>query len=102
MSSPSGISSTLIRLGSPPLIIYFLAIGLSPKKVIATARVFFASMNKLQLVGFSMIGLLGITEICTAFACVPIAVLGNFIGVKIQLKLDKNNVQQFSTLYYYS
>ena len=41
MSSLSGITSTLVHAGGPPLIMYFSAIGLSPKKFVATTAAFF-------------------------------------------------------------
>jgi uncharacterized membrane protein YfcA len=51
MSMFSGITSSLVHAGGPPIIIYFSAIGLSPEKFIATASAFFAMMNVIKLIG---------------------------------------------------
>ena len=92
MSSLSGFSSSLIHAGGPPLIMYLTAIsgsnGLSSRQFIATAGIFFAIMNIVKLIGFLSLGLLGLNDVLTAIAFIPVALLGNYIGVKIQQTLD--------------
>ncbi len=92
LSSLSGFSSTLIHAGGPPLIIYLSSIGLSTKQFIATASIFFAAMNIVKLIGFLSLNILGKNEIFIAFAFIPMAFIGNFIGVKIQKFLDINSL----------
>jgi uncharacterized membrane protein YfcA len=88
MSGLSGFSSTLVHAGGPPLMIYLTSLGLSPMTFIATASVFYASMNLLKLIGFSALGILSLSELSTALLFVPLALLGNWAGLFIQNKLD--------------
>lgn len=88
MSGFSGLSSTLVHAGGPPLLIYFSAIGLSPKQFVASAAIFYALMNVVKLVGFVSLGLLNVDLIIMAAAFVPLSILGNWLGVKIHGRLD--------------
>lgn len=98
MSMFSGITSSLVHAGGPPIIIYFSAIGLSPAKFIATASAFFAVMNVFKLIGVSVLGMLTGEVILTAMAFIPMALAGNWLGVKIKTKLNK---QLFLTIMNY-
>lgn len=89
MSATSGITSTLVHAGGPPLIIYFTAIELAQTKFIATAAAVFAIMNIVKLVGVISLGLLSLDTVFTAIAFFPLAILGNWLGVKINQHLDK-------------
>ncbi len=89
MSATSGITSTLVHAGGPPLIVYFTAIGLAQTKFVATAAAFFAIMNIIKLIGVVSLGLLTFDVVLTALAFFPLAVLGNWFGVKINQHLDK-------------
>jgi uncharacterized membrane protein YfcA len=89
MSASSGISSTMVHAGGPPLILYFSAIGLSQTKFVATAAAFFAIMNIGKLIGAVSLGLLNSDVAFTALAFVPFAFIGNGIGVKITQRINK-------------
>lgn len=89
MSVFSGITSSLVHAGGPPIIIYFSAIGLAPTKFIATASAFFAMMNVFKLIGVTSLGLLTSDVILTAMAFIPLAFVGNRFGVKINTVLNK-------------
>ncbi|MCB5163141.1 sulfite exporter TauE/SafE family protein [Marinomonas algarum] len=89
MSALSGLSSTLVHAGGPPIIMYFSAIGLPRTQFVATAAAFFAVMNLAKLVGALSLGLLSADVALTALAFVPIAFLGNWLGIKINGKLNK-------------
>ncbi|MGS2720130.1 TSUP family transporter [Paraglaciecola aestuariivivens] len=89
MSATSGITSTLVHAGGPPLIIYFTAIELAQTKFVATAAAVFAIMNILKLIGALSLGLLSLDTVVTAMAFFPLAMLGNWLGVKINQGLDK-------------
>ncbi|MFQ3251316.1 MAG: putative membrane protein YfcA [Glaciecola sp.] len=90
MSASSGVSSTLVHAGGPPLLIYFTAIELARTKFVATAAAFFAIMNLMKLVGVVSLGLLSIETVLTAAAFFPLAILGNWLGVRINQGLDKD------------
>lgn len=89
MSATSGLTSTLVHAGGPPLIIYFTSIGLARTQFVATATAFFAIMNLVKLAGAVSLGLLTWNTIWTAAAFFPLAFVGNYIGVKINQTLDK-------------
>jgi uncharacterized membrane protein YfcA len=89
MPAFSGITSTLVHAGGPPLIIYFSAIKLAPKQFVATAAIFFASMNIFKLIGAISLGLLSNDIIVTALAFIPLALIGNWIGLKVNSRMNK-------------
>jgi uncharacterized membrane protein YfcA len=90
MSASSGVSSTLVHAGGPPLLIYFTAIELARTKFVATAAAFFAIMNLMKLVGGVSLGLLSLETVLTAAAFFPLAIIGNWVGVRINERLDKD------------
>ncbi|WP_412973327.1 sulfite exporter TauE/SafE family protein [Glaciecola sp. MF2-115] len=90
MSASSGVSSTLVHAGGPPLLIYFTAIELARTKFVATAAAFFAIMNLMKLVGVVSLGLLSVETVLTAAAFFPLAIVGNWLGVRINQGLDKD------------
>lgn len=89
MSMFSGVTSSLVHAGGPPIIIYFSAIGLSPSTFVATAAIFFAMMNILKLIAALSFGVLTGATIITALMFFPLALLGNWLGVKINTVLNK-------------
>jgi uncharacterized membrane protein YfcA len=93
MSASSGGSSTLVHAGGPPLIIYFTATGLKKTKFVATAAAFFAIMNIIKLIGVVSLELLTIDTVLTAVAFTPVAFIGNWLGVKLNHRLDKKLYQ---------
>lgn len=89
MSTTSGLTSSLVHAGGPPILIYFSAIGLAPRKFVATAAVFFAMMNLLKLAGAFTFGLLTTSTFVTALLFFPLALVGNWLGVTINKHLNK-------------
>jgi len=89
MSTFSGVTSSLVHAGGPPLIMYFSAIGLTPQKFVATASVFFAVLNIFKLVAVTSLGMLNINSMLTALAFLPLAFVGNWLGIKINTSLNK-------------
>ncbi len=89
MSMFSGMTSSLVHAGGPPIIIYFSAIGLTPAKFVGTAAVFFAMLNVFKLIGAVSFGVLTGTTALTALMFFPLAFIGNWLGVKINSSLDK-------------
>ncbi len=73
----SGLTSSLVHAGGPPIIIYFSAIGLAPAKFIATASVFFFMMNIFKLIGVTALGMLTGEIILTAMTFIPLAFVDN-------------------------
>src|SRR5690554_7705010 len=83
----SGITSSLVHAGGPPIIIYFSAIGLTPAKFVGTAAVFFAMLNVFKLIGAVSFGVLTLPTVLTALMFFPLAFVGNWLGVKINSSL---------------
>ena len=94
MSACSGISSTLVHAGGPPIIIYFSSIGLAQTQFVATAAAFFAIMNIVKLVGVLSLGLLDLNTILTALMFIPAAFVGNRLGLWLNQKLNKSLFMQ--------
>ena len=88
MAGLSGIASTLVHAGGPPLIMYFSAKQLKPLHYVATAAVLFAFMNAIKLVAFISQGFFSWDILLTASAFTPIAILGNWLGVHIQQRFN--------------
>ncbi|MDQ9092103.1 sulfite exporter TauE/SafE family protein [Pseudoalteromonas haloplanktis] len=88
MGGLAGITSTLIHAGGPPLIMYFSTIQLPPKRFVATVAIIFAMMNAIKLIGFISLGLIEVKWVLIALASLPIAFIGNRLGIWLQSKLN--------------
>ncbi|WP_462175540.1 sulfite exporter TauE/SafE family protein [Pseudoalteromonas gelatinilytica] len=89
MSLLSGVTSTIVHAGGPPLIMYFTAIGLSPTKFVATTAAFFATINLFKMVSAISVGLFTFDMWLYALAFAPLAIFGNWVGLKIHDKINK-------------
>ncbi|MDF2180113.1 sulfite exporter TauE/SafE family protein [Aliiglaciecola sp. CAU 1673] len=87
MSAMSGLSSTLIHAGGPPLMMLLIARQLAPALMVATSTVFFASLNLAKLVPFVGLGLLDSNLLLWAAALSPVAWLGNRWGIYLRERL---------------
>lgn len=85
----SGISSTLLHAGGPPISIYFLSKGISKKVWLAQAAVFFAMMNVIKLIPYSMNNAWHKDFLILDVILLPIAIIGVFLGHKIQAHLSE-------------
>lgn len=85
----SGISSTLLHAGGPPISIYFLSKGISKKVWLAQAAVFFAMMNAIKLIPYSMNNVWHKDFLILDLILLPIAIMGVFLGHKIQAHLSE-------------
>ena len=85
----SGISSTLLHAGGPPISIYFLSKGISKKVWLAQAAVFFAMMNVIKLIPYSMNNTWHKDFLILDVILLPIAIMGVFLGHKIQSHLSE-------------
>lgn len=76
----SGLASTLAHLGGPPVFVYLMTTDLSPRRLVATSAVLFASINLLKVPGYFAAGLFdGDLIVSTAWTWVMIPV-GVFAG----------------------
>ncbi|CCK74820.1 conserved hypothetical protein [Oleispira antarctica RB-8] len=85
----SGISSTLLHAGGPPISIYFLSKGISKKVWLAQAAVFFAMMNIVKLIPYSMNNVWHMDFLLLDLILLPIAIMGVYLGHRIQAHLSE-------------
>jgi uncharacterized membrane protein YfcA len=80
----SGLSSTLLHAGGPPVNIYLLGKQLPKDVWIATAAVFFGVMNLIKLVPYSLVGAWQELPWIVIGLLAPIAYLGVGMGHRLQ------------------
>lgn len=85
----SGISSTLLHAGGPPISIYFLSKGVSKKEWLAQAALFFALMNVVKLIPYSLNNVWQLDFLLLDLLLLPIAFIGVYLGHKIQSYLSE-------------
>jgi len=85
----SGISSTLLHAGGPPISIYFLSKKISKKVWLAQAALFFAMMNAVKLIPYSMNEVWQLDFLLLDLVLLPFAILGVYLGHKIQAHLSE-------------
>lgn len=82
--SLSGVTSTLLHAGGPPINMYLLTLKLPKQQWIAITCVFFAFMNWVKVVPYSFGGLLQWQWLWTSLWLLPVAYLGIYLGHRIQ------------------
>ncbi len=87
----SGVSSTLLHAGGPPLSLHLLARQLPPVSYIATSAVFFAVLNLLKVPAYWLTGQFDPADILRVLYCTPLA----FIAVQAGVWVQRNLPQQY-------
>lgn len=87
----SGISSTLLHAGGPPITIYFLASGIEKRVWLAQASVFFAVMNVIKIVPYTLNGQWQPSLFWLDLALIPAALLGVRLGYRLQSRLAEKD-----------
>jgi len=82
--SLSGLTSTLLHAGGPPISIYFLTQKTEKIKWLAGASIFFAAMNFIKLIPYSFNGQWNNKLLLMDLILIPFAILGIQLGFKIQ------------------
>lgn len=85
----SGLSSTLIHAGGPPINIYLLGQALSKPIWLATAAVFFGAMNVIKLIPYTLNDQWNVNNLIAAAALIPVAFFGVWLGKVLQARLDE-------------
>jgi uncharacterized protein len=83
----SGITSFVAHAGGPPISIALLPMRLAPAVFAATTSVFFTLLNASKWLPYAWLGLVDATNMLTALALAPCAVLGVWIGVSLLRRL---------------
>jgi hypothetical protein len=76
----AGFTSFSIHAGGPPFTMYLLPKGLSPLLFAGTAGIFFAVVNAVKLVPYSMLGQFDTANLVSSLILVPLAPLGVKLG----------------------
>lgn len=93
-STSSGLSSTLVHAGGPPINIYFVSRALPKAAWLATAAAFFAVMNAIKLIPYSLNEQWSLELIVISLALLPVAYLGVWLGKQIQGRLSEAQFMQ--------
>lgn len=80
----SGVTSTLIHAGGPPINIYLISKGLPKLTWLATSAIFFGVMNLIKVVPYTLTGQWHLELFWLALILMPVAYLGIWLGHKIQ------------------
>ncbi len=84
----SGLTSTLIHAGGPPINVYFLGRELAKLQWLGTAAVLFGIMNLVKVVPYSLNGFWEVRLLWVSLAMVPAAWVGVQLGHTIQKRFD--------------
>ncbi|WP_237055475.1 sulfite exporter TauE/SafE family protein [Microbulbifer sediminum] len=84
----SGLTSTLIHAGGPPINIYLIARQLPKLSWLATAGIFFGTMNVIKLVPYLLTGEWGADVFLMSLLLLPVAFLGTWLGKHIQGRIQ--------------
>jgi uncharacterized membrane protein YfcA len=83
----SGVTSFVAHAGGPPISIALLPMRLAPAVFAATTTVFFTVLNASKWLPYAWLGLIDATNMLSALALAPFAVLGVWAGVKLLRRL---------------
>lgn len=84
----AGFTSFVAHAGGPPLNAYLLPLRLAKPEFLATAVVFFAVVNVVKLIPYSLLGQITQENIIVSLLLAPLAWLGVKLGLFIQHKIS--------------
>ncbi|MBT1064138.1 sulfite exporter TauE/SafE family protein [Bowmanella sp. Y26] len=88
LASASGLSSTLLHAGGPPLMMHLLSLILPSATLVATSAVVYAGMNVAKLLPFVYYGVLDWHLVGLALVFFPLTWLGNRLGLWLRTRLN--------------
>ncbi len=91
----TGFTSTQIHAGGAPVSIYLLPQKLDKIVLMGTMAIFFAVMNYIKLIPFTLMGALNLENLTTSLVLMPLAPLGIKLGNLILHKVDQQLVYRF-------
>lgn len=87
----SGISSTLLHAGGPPIAIYFLARGVEKRFWLAQAAMLFAIMNVIKVIPYTLNDQWQPELFLLDLALIPAALVGVRLGYRLQSRLAEKD-----------
>jgi len=93
----SGFTSQIAHAGAPPFQLWVLPRRLPRDVLVGTSAVYFASINWIKVPAFAALGQLNKTNMLTAAALLPVAIVSTFAGVWLVRRIDG---ERFYTIIY--
>lgn len=84
----SGFTSQIAHAGAPPFQIWVLPRRLSRDVLVGTWAVYFAALNWIKVPAFAALGQFTATNLLTAAALLPVAIVSTFTGVWLVRRID--------------
>ena len=97
-SVSSGLSSTLLHAGGPPINIYMLSLRLPKLQWLATTAVFFGVMNVVKIIPYTLNGQWAGTMWWQVLLLLPVALFGVFLGKRLQERISEQWFMRFCRL----
>lgn len=97
-STLSGFSSTMIHAGGAPINMYLLPKNYAKEPFVATMAVFFAILNLIKLIPYTVTGQFDDQTLLTSLVLIPLAPIGVKLGVRL---LSVCNQQQVYRICYF-
>ncbi len=85
----SGYTSYLAHAGSPPMHIYLIQKGLTPRAFAATGAFYFAIVNLIKLPPYFLTGQLSTPNLLASAILLPLAPVGIALGIYLNKRLDR-------------
>lgn len=90
----SGVTSTLIHAGGPPINIYLISRQIPKLTWLATSAIFFGVMNVIKVVPYSLTGQWHLELFWLSLLLIPAAYFGIWLGHRIQHKFSEQHFMQ--------
>lgn len=85
----SGLTSTLLHSGGPPINIYLATRQLPKYNWLATAAVFFAMMNVVKIIPYGLADQWQLDLLIIGFLLLPVSLIGVWLGYRLHLKVSE-------------
>lgn len=93
-----GLVGTLFGTGGPFYMIYLSLRGMEKSEIRASFAAYFGIDGTVRILGFIIIGLLGVAELKTLLLCLPPTALGLYIGGKVHTNISPITFKYFISL----
>jgi uncharacterized protein len=84
----SGFTSQIAHAGAPPFQLWVMPRRLERNVLIGTSAVYFAALNWIKVPAFAALGQFSATNLLTAAALLPVAIISTFAGVWLVRRID--------------
>ena len=85
----SGFTSFVAHAGGPPLSVYLLPQNLDKTLFVGTTVIYFAFVNYLKLIPYSLLGQFSGENLLTSLVLSPLAPLGMWLGIWLHRRIDE-------------